>query len=174
MYMKTKSLSLEITVPLIWDLVIGLLAFSIPFFISGPQRLTGTVVNTLLFIAVTRLPRQRLLPVILLPSIGAVLHGVLFGPATFFLIYFLPFIWVGNSILMVTFAYLRNKVFKGFNIIITATLKSLFLFTIANLYFHFHIVPKIFINSMGLVQFITAFIGGLVALSILKVIGKNE
>lgn len=172
--MRLNTITIEGNTSLVWDLTIGLTAFSVPFFISGPQWLTGTLVNTLLFISVIKLSKQRLLPVILLPSIGALLHGVLFGPLTPFLLYFLPFIWVGNSILMATFAYLRSKIFKGFNIIIAATLKSLFLFVIANLYFHFHIVPKIFINSMGLVQFITAIIGGLVALSILKVIGKNE
>lgn len=171
--MKIKSLSIEGILPLTLDLVIGLTAFAIPFFISGPQWLTGTIVNTLLFIVVIKLPKKSLLPVIILPSIGAFAHGILFGPLTIFLFYFLPFIWIGNSILITTFSYLQNKTVNAINIIIASTLKSIFLFIIANAYFHFHIVPKVFITSMGFIQFITAVFGGFIALFILKLSEKN-
>lgn len=130
--------------------------------------LTGTIVNALLFIAVTKLPKQRLLPVIVLPNIGALLHGVLFGPLTVFLFYFLPFIWVGNTILVFTFLILQNKGLKGVGVITAAILKSVFLFGLANIYFHFKVVPKLFITSMGLIQFVTALLGGFIALTILR------
>lgn len=173
--MESKTVTTNLNASLVWDIIIALTAFSIPFFISGPQWLTGTIVNTLLFIAVTKFSKQRLLPIILLPSIGAFLHGVLFGPLTFFLIYFLPFIWIGNFIMIGIFAYfINNRLSEIISVILAAMLKSLFLYVTANLYFHFHFVPKIFINSMGLIQFITALIGGLIALSFFKVIKKNE
>ncbi len=172
--MESKTITTEVSMSLVWDFIIGLTAFAIPFFVSGPQWLTGTTVNTLLFIAVIRLPRKRLLPVIILPSIGALLHGVLFGPLTLFLIYFLPFIWIGNLILISVFAYLKKRVAGLMGIIIAASFKSLFLFAIANGYFHFHLVPKLFINSMGFIQLVTAISGGLLAIFILKAIGNQH
>lgn len=172
--MESKTITTDGSISLVWDFIIGLTAFAIPFFISGPQWLTGTVVNTLLFIAVSRLPTRRLFPVIILPSVGAVLHGMLFGPLTLFLIYFLPFIWIGNSILMGVFAYLRKRVSSIIGVITSAAFKSIFLFVVANIYFKFHLVPKMFITSMGFIQLVTAISGGLLAVFILKAIGNQN
>lgn len=168
--MEVKTTTTEDVVSLTCDITLGLVAFSIPFFISGPQLITGSIVNALLFIAVIKLPVGRLLPVIVLPSLGAFLRGVLFGPLTIFLFYFLPFIWIGNSILMFVFSRLKEKVPVLIRVIVAAGLKSLFLFAVANVYFKFHIVPKVFLNSMGIIQLTTATLGGLLAQVTLKLI----
>ncbi|PIP14922.1 hypothetical protein COY88_02950 [Candidatus Roizmanbacteria bacterium CG_4_10_14_0_8_um_filter_35_28] len=66
-----------------------------------------------LFIAVQKFSYKKILPVIVLPSLGAILNGVLFGPATIFLYYFLPFIWIGNLILIYSFSQLVKYFPKG-------------------------------------------------------------
>ena len=68
------------------------LAFFIPAVFSSPQWLTGTIINTLLFIVATKLDFKKQLPIIILPSLGAFSHIVIFGPLTVFLLYFIPFI----------------------------------------------------------------------------------
>ncbi len=75
------------------------------------------------------------------------------------LLFFLPFIWLGNIVLIWTFKNI--KIFDLANIFLAAGIKSAFLFLLANLYFSFHLVPKLFITSMGMFQFYTAIIGSL-------------
>ncbi len=94
-------------VPLSGALALPIVAFAIPFFVSGPQWLTGTAVNCLLILAAARLPQRFVWPVIILPSLGALAHGALFGPFTPFLLFFVPFIWIGNWLFTAHFQYLR-------------------------------------------------------------------
>ncbi len=133
--------------------------FLIPFAISGPQILTGTVVNLLLYMTAAKLDRKSWWIIAALPSLGAFSHGVIFGPATFYLFYFLPFIWMGNLILM--YIYKANK-----NFIFASAAKTVFLFATANIYFFFHIVPKLFVTTMGLLQLFTALAAGLIMMAI--------
>jgi hypothetical protein len=44
----------------------------------------------------------------------------------------------------------------------------------ANVYYGIHVVPQLFITSMGTIQFITAGLGGLLAYFILRALKKNE
>ena len=96
MFQKPKQ-SLENAIltksmPLSLYLALTGLAFLVPMIFSSPQWLIGTMVNALLFIAALKLDFKKQLPIIILPSLGALAHGVLFGPLTVFLLYFLPFI----------------------------------------------------------------------------------
>ncbi|RJQ38456.1 hypothetical protein C4559_01565 [Candidatus Microgenomates bacterium] len=165
---KTAAIgkSLSIGVYILWSA-----SFLIPFAVSGPQLATGSIVNCLLFISARNLNWKALLPVAILPSIGALAHGAVFGPATPFLLFFLPFIWFGNIVLIWTFKNI--KVFDIAKVFLAAGIKSAFLFLLANLYFNFHLVPKLFITSMGMFQFYTAIIGGVLALVVLSLIKKN-
>lgn len=151
---------------LTFEFVICLASFIIPFSLSGPQILVGSLVNTLLFSASLKLDKKSLILVTVLPSLAAFSRGLIFGPATLFLFYFLPFIWAGNYILVFIF---QQKISIAFvRIILASIAKASFLYLIAQIYFAFHIVPKIFVTSMGIIQFITALIGGLVTLLIYK------
>ena len=94
--MKTLAFNLQKYLALRLNLVIYTLGFAIPFVIAQPQLFTGTIVNALIFTASEKLDRKSLYPILFLPSLGAITHGVLFGPQTIFLVYFLPFIWLGN------------------------------------------------------------------------------
>ncbi len=85
---------------------------------------------------------------------------------------FLPFIWIGNYLLVFTYLKFKNTNFLT-KILLASTIKYFFLLFAAQNYFILKIVPKIFITSMGLIQFITALTGGLLAYSIIKLLNKN-
>lgn len=149
-------------------IVLPVIAFAIPFFVSGPQWLTGTAVNCLLILATARLPRRYVWPVILLPSVGAVAHGMLFGPFTRFLLLFVPFIWTGNWLFTASFSQLQKSTPAWVALAAGALLKATFLALCALVLFHLDLVPEPFIHSMSLLQLLTALAGGLLALGILR------
>jgi len=107
-----------------------------------------------------------------LPSLGAVINGILFGPATVYLYYFLPFIWLGNLILVTIFSKVRQKNYF-LAVLSSSFFKSLLLFLVANLYFSQQIVPKIFLTAMGSFQLVTALAGGAISYIIIKKINER-
>lgn len=147
------------------------LSFFIPFSLGHPQWLVGTIVNTCLFLAVIFLPRKFFLPLIIFPSLGVLARGVIFGPFTPFLIYFLPFIWLSNLVLILMFKklYFSNYFFAIF---IASAAKYLFLFAAANTYFKLHFVPAVFLQAMGTSQLFTAVTGGIISFIFFKIYGK--
>jgi len=154
------------------DIALPALAFIIPFIVSGPQWLTGTVVNCFLFLFAARFPKRSNVPTVILPSIGAIVHGVVFGPFTPFLIYFLPFIWLGNYFLVMIFSKTINQNYF-LRVTIASIVKFGLLFSVANLFFGFHIVPKLFVASMGVIQLTTALTGGILSYFIFQLINKK-
>jgi hypothetical protein len=156
-----------------WEFFLSISAFTIPLVITGPQWLTGTIVNSFLFIFVAR-SSNKILPVVILPSIGAFLHGVIFGPLTFFLFYFLPFIWVGNYLLVKIFQKLNEKKVNFFiAVFLSSVLKAGFLYSAAVVFFQFKIVPAVFLKAMGVVQLFTALAGGVLAYFVVRQFNKN-
>lgn len=149
-------------------------SFLIPFLISGPQLLTGVIVNTLLFLFISQTNAKKILPIIMLPSIGALLNGILFGTFTVFLLYFLPFIWIGNYLLVWGFGTLLKKNSFFISLLGSSFLKFIFLFSTAYLFATVKIVPPIFLQLMGLFQLYTALIGGLLALFINTIITRKH
>ncbi len=159
---------------------VAFLSLMVPFGFGHPQLLIGAIINAILFLAVLFLPKKYWLPLIIFPSLGVLTRGLIFGPLTFFLIYFLPFIWLGNWILMLVFEKVINKFkinqtnsfkfyFKYlFAVLLSSLTKFTFLFLTANLYFNLKVVPKIFVVSMGLNQLGTALAGGIISLLIFK------
>lgn len=154
--MDKQTRTITIDNSLLW--VFPLLSFLIPFVLPHQQLVVGVIINCLLFLSAKKISNKYVLPVIFLPSIATLSRGLIFGNLTVFLIYFLPFIWLGNYILI--FIYKK----KGF--ILASVCKFLLLYLAANLYFSFHLVPKIFLQSMGLLQLITALMGGILAIFI--------
>lgn len=171
--MKIISLNLRKYLLLRLDLVSYVLGFSIPLLISQPQLITGTIINSLFFIACEKLDKKALYPILVLPSLGAISHGVLFGPQTIFLFYFLPFIWLGNYLQVSVFSFTKQQNYL-MRILCSALVKYLLLFIAANVYYRAHVVPQLFITSMGIVQFATACLGGLLAYFILRLLKKYE
>jgi hypothetical protein len=168
---------------------VAFLSLMIPFGFGHPQWLIGAIVNAILFSAVLFLPKKYWLPLIIFPSLGVLARGLIFGPLTFFLIYFLPFVWLGNFALVLVFEkslnyfkinttnknyshILENKRIPDikylFAVLLAGVAKFAFLFLTANLYFNLKVVPKIFVTSMGLNQLQTALAGGVISILIFK------
>jgi len=82
---------------------VSILSFFAPFAFGHPQWLVGTIVNACLFLGAVYLPKKYYIPLAVLPSLGVLARGLVFGPFTYFLVYFLPFIWLGNLILILVF-----------------------------------------------------------------------
>lgn len=145
--------------------------FLIPLFLSHPQLLVGIVINSILITSAFSLKGYKLLPVIIAPALGAFSRGILFGPFTVYLIYFIPFIWIGNSLLIMSFKYFKLKLRYNYfsTLILGSAIKSFFLFAIAALLYSFAIIPSIFLLNMGLIQFLTAFLGGFPVYSFNKI-----
>jgi len=166
---------------------VSILSFFVPFAFGHPQWLVGTIVNACLFLGAVFLPKKYFLPLAVLPSLGVLARGLVFGPFTYFLVYFLPFIWLGNLILILVFrsvyefqlkrdptsSNLKNAFSKllevGSLIGLPALAKFLFLAIIANIYFKFSVVPALFVQTMGLNQLATALSGGLVAFLVFQI-----
>lgn len=139
--------------------------FFLPLILSHPQLVVGTVVNALLITAALNLKGYKLLPVIIAPSLGALSGGLLFGPFTIYLLYLIPFIWIGNTILVFSFKAVKLGMKKNywFTLIIGALLKSGFLFLSALLLYKLGVIPVVFLTAMGVIQLTTASLGGVVA-----------
>jgi hypothetical protein len=142
--------------------------FFLPLLMGHPQIVVGIAVNAMLVTAALNLKSYKLLPVILLPSMGVLSRGILFGPLIKFLIYFIPFIWAGNAILVFSFKHfkLKKKMNYWLTLAIGTVLKSGFLFLSALVLYKLSIVPAVFLTAMGLMQATTAILGGAAAYGI--------
>jgi len=118
------------------------IAYFTPLFFVQPQIFLGTVVNSMLICGALYVRGAKLIPLIVLPSIGAISRGFLFGPLSVFLFYMLPFIWISNAILVFSIKafYLKNKKHFIFGVICSSALKSIFF----NWFFDFSIIFKRF------------------------------
>ncbi len=165
----------ELTQVLVFG-VISILSFFVPFSLGHPQWLVGTAVNACLFLAAMFLPERYFVPMAILPSLGVLSRGLIFGPFTMFLVYFLPFIWLGNLILILLFKLIYSKVLKNFGIAAVggAAGKFVLLFLMANIYFKFSIVPAVFLQAMEFNQIATALAGGLLAFIVLYAYRKRH
>ena len=144
------------------------IAFSLPFIFGHEQLLVGSVVNCALVLAALNLKGARLLPVIILPSIGAYLAGLIFGVASPALLYMIPFIWMGNALLVLCIKYLvfDKKTNRVAALGIGAAAKAAFLFLSALALLTFGMVPAAFLAAMGIFQLATALLGGSAALAL--------
>ena len=146
------------------------IAFFVPFLFGHPQLLVGTIVNATLIVSSLSLKRNFLMPIIFMPSIAVLSRGIIFGPFTIFLIYFIPFIWFGNFMLAMFFKglYLKNKTNYFITLISAGFAKAIFLFLTAFVLFNLNLVPEIFLTTMGIIQFTTAILGGIAAFIVIK------
>ncbi len=141
---------------------IALFAISVvvPFFIHQ-QAITGPIVNAILFISVSLLGTQSAILIGLLPSLVALSSGLL--PVA--LAPMVPFIMVGNAILVLVFSRLKVKNF-WLAILSACFLKFLFLFASSSVVIHLvsqSSIAKQVALAMSWPQFVTAFAGGVMA-----------
>jgi len=121
------------------------------------QLLVGTIVNFLLaYCALTVAgSKLKLLPLIIVPSIGAYVSGLVFGAQSAALLYFIAPIWVANA------AYIL--LIKGKGVMFSSIAKASILFASAGTLVFSGFVPAAFLLAMGPVQLATALAGGYAA-----------
>ena len=146
-------------------IVYSVVCFFVPFFIGHPQIVVGIIVNSSLVLAALNLRNYKLLPVIMLPSLAVLSRGLIFGPFTIFLVYMIPFIWIGNYLLVFSIKQfnLNKKISRFVSLGIGAGAKALFLFIVAFTLIKINFLPALFLTTMGLMQLYTAIAGGLLA-----------
>lgn len=167
-----KFKSLVLSVPVVFsEQGLCFFAFALPFLFAGPQLLIGTLVNAILVLAAReKIAIKKSLRICFLPAFGVITRGTIFGPQTIFLIYFLPFLWLGNFIFLALHRQLNTKMNAVFLILLPAAAKFIFLFALALIYFHLRLVPASFLTVMGENQLITAFLGG----SIIQAVRRKQ
>lgn len=133
------------------NIFIGGLIF-VPLFFNGPQLLVGSLVNMFLILLASTSHRKNWLILSAIPSLITIAHSALFGFFTPYLFYVWPIITLGNWVYM----SLSQK-----NIVVAVISKTLVLTLGATLFFQLKIIPQAILNSMGIIQLITASIGGL-------------
>ncbi len=132
---------------------IYLLSILVPLLIGKPQLLVGSIINTLIVFTTLKYSIKKTIPVLLIPSIVATFSGILFGGASYFLLYVFPLIVFSNLIL--SFFISKNKL--GYTIA-GIILKGTFLLIAYKIMIELIGLPSLFISSAYL-QFITASIG---------------
>jgi len=163
-----KGIASEKVRLLIFALFLALLIF-MPFLIHL-QWVTGPTVNAVLFIATVILGPTRAILLGLMPSTVALSAGLL----PFALAPMVPFIMLGNVVLILAFYYLYKKNYF-LALSVSAFLKFAFLHQTMVWVMSRYLEQK-FVAVLGVMmswpQFFTAIIGGLVAYAFLKQIKK--
>jgi hypothetical protein len=137
------------------------LSFFIPLLISKPQLLVGSAINLLITYSTLKYGFKKTIPILLTPSLVATGTGLLFGGATLFLVYLMPFIMISNILLSYSISKQKNIL----GILIGIFIKVSFLYLATYVLVQTVELPNIFLTSMGLVQIYTALIGGVVGFS---------
>jgi len=134
------------------------------------QFLTGPIVNATLFISTIILGVQAGILVGLVPSLIALSVGLL--PSV--LAPMVPFIMMGNAILIIGFNYLKEKNY-WIGIICASILKFIFLFSTSSIVINLLLKKEVASQvamMMGPCQLFTAIIGGIVAYLFLRIIKR--
>ncbi|KKP36899.1 MAG: [Fe] hydrogenase, HymD subunit [Candidatus Peregrinibacteria bacterium GW2011_GWA2_33_10] len=167
--MKDKILVLpkfEAKEILIFGFLVSVLMF-FPFFVHN-QWITGPTINAALILMWRRYSLSQGIFWGMVPSIIALSRGLL----PLFLAPIVPFIMVSNAILLIALNWGRKVNYFG-SLFVAAMLKFAFLFVISRLIFASLLEPKILDKALIMMswpQFITAFLGGLLAYGCIKLI----
>lgn len=145
----------------------ALIAVATPFFLNN-QLLTGTIINSMLFLAALNLKTYKILPIIILPSTATVIAGTLFNINTTYLLWMIVPIWIANSMLVyvVKSLQLHLKKDKWMSALLAILIKASFLFIIAIILIITQGMPTAFIIAMGPMQIITGILGAGLAFGI--------
>jgi len=169
--MNTRVETLTITRETVITFVV-LLGIATVAPLSGSQFITGSIVNATLLIAVALLGMRDGILIGLIPSSIALATGLL--PVV--LAPMIPFIIVGNAIMVVIFGYLRDKNY-WLALASGSVLKFAFLFgtssIVANLLINEQLTEKVAV-MMSWPQLVTALAGGLLAYGFLRGTRKLE
>ncbi len=144
-----------------------LLAIALVFQMGGfPQFITGPLINTVLYLAAMIVGWQGGMLIGIFTPVIASIRGILPPPLT----PLIPFIALGNSILVILFFWLQSKN-KIAGIIIASLVKFLLLASAVKLVVQ---VPPAIAQMMSLPQLITALAGGAIALVLARFFKKTN
>ena len=156
---KVLAINREKIITLSIFLILVSLASIVPLF--HQQVITGPIVNATLFISTLLLGAEAGIVVGLIPSVVALSAGLL--PPV--LAPMLPFIMIGNTILILTFDALKNRNY-WLGVIVSSILKFFFLYgtssVVVNLLLKKDIAYQVAI-MMSWPQLLTAIAGGILA-----------
>ncbi len=155
-----------------WSMM--LFIFAIPLFVPGIQLVTGTIVNATLILGAVLLKGDKPYYLVFLPAIAQIASGMLFGPFSVFLVYLLPFIWLGNAVLVYGFKEFHvGRKLNFFAVLAgSSALKAALIFAFALALSNFGLVPQAILSAMGVLQIVTAVAGGIVAYAVLSVMRR--
>ena len=144
-----------------------LLAIALVFQMGGfPQFITGPLVNTVLYLATMIVGWQGGILIGIFTPVIAAMRGILPPP----LAPLIPFIALGNAILVILFFWLKSKN-KIFGIIIASLVKFLVLVSAVRLLVQ---VPPAIAQMMSFPQLVTALAGGFIALIIINIFKRAK
>ena len=169
---------------------LGLLAFLVPTFLAKliniifgvdsfmatySQLIVGSIVNIALILSALYLKGwKKILVVATMPSISTIFSGYIFKTASIYMVYMIPFIWIGNLALIYVYKSLfinknKNYFLTGIIGIILKVLIIFGFFSLLNIcgVFPSKLVP-VLKNAMGYIQAITSSIGVVLAYFIYK------
>jgi hypothetical protein len=136
------------------------------------QMVSGPLVNATLFIVCVLISRRSAILIALVPSPIALLSGVL----PFVLAPMIPFIMLGNILMIYGFDYLYKKNF-WYGVGLGAFIKFVFLYATSQLMIHYFLTGSVPIKiavMMSWPQLFTALLGGILAYFFLKTIKKYD
>ncbi len=146
-----------------------MLAVGVPAF-SHSQWITGPIVNATLFTSTFLLGPVAGILIALLPSLVALTSGLLPLP----LAPMVPFIMVGNVLLVLLFHYLKSSNFV-FKVVPASIVKFLFLWQVTEQIMT-RMLPDAVIANLSVMmtwpQLVTALIGGLITFALLKTLKR--
>ena len=169
---KVKTLVFKKQKILILAQFVALIGIATVAPLFGQQAIAGPVINAILFISVMLLGVQNAILIGLIPSLIALSVGLL--PSI--LAPMIPFIMMGNVILIMVFNYFKERSF-WMGMVSSSILKFVFLFSsssiVINLLSSKEIASRIAM-TMGWLQLLTALAGGLIAYIILNMRRKER
>ncbi len=149
--------------------MLAIVSSVVPLLVNS-QWVVGPIVNAVLFVSTVLLGPSAALFLALIPSPIALVSGTL--PVA--LAPMVPFIMLGNAVLVLAFHLAWRRTLGG-AVALAAVLKFGFLFGTV-LFVMTTLVPQqlhlALQTAMGMPQLITALLGGLLAVSVLKVLKK--
>lgn len=159
-------------------LLIALTPIILPLLMTiNTQYVVGSIVNTALIITGINIKGyKKIITLITLPSIWAMTSGLILGTASIYTIYMIPFIWIGNFVIIYLYRYLyvHKKINYAVVSLVSVISKSLIIFT----GFNFLVLSTkisqspVLLNTMtmvmGMNQVVTGVIGSMIALTIIN------
>ena len=145
---------------------------------SNSQIVVGSIVNTaLIMTGINMKGWRKILLVATLPSLSAIGSGYIFGSLTKVTIFMVPGIWLGNFalIMLMKYLYVNKNINYAVSAIISIAVKVAIIFGVLNIWMAFSVLPSEGVvantlrNTMGLTQAITATIGAIISILIIKI-----